>query len=94
MKAAAVGGIFIAWFNLTKEAFNLSWHIMTTSPKKDTYEPVTSVECTECGNLFTDDEQFVCADCIEPGFECAECGNFFPDETFVCFECCGGPILD
>ena len=67
MKAAAVGGIFIAWFNLTKEAFNLSWHIMTTSPKKDTYEPVTSVECIKCRHLFDrdlEDAPFVCMECL------------------------------
>ena len=94
LKTAALGGIFMLWYTFTEATLKFSWHIMTTSPENDTYEPVTSVECTECGNLFTYDEQFVCPDCIEPCFECAECGNFFPDETFVCFECSGGPTLN
>ena len=42
LKAAAVGGIFMAWFNFTIEAFKFSWHIITTTPEKETYMPVTS----------------------------------------------------
>ena len=67
LKAAAVGGIFILWTNITIEAFKLSWHIISTSPEKDNYRPVTSVMCTECRNLFDrdlEDDPFVCMDCL------------------------------
>ena len=67
LKAAAVGGIFILWTNITIEAFKLSWHIISTSPEKDNYRPVTSVMCTECRHLFDrdlEDDIFVCMDCL------------------------------
>ena len=67
LKAAAVGGIFILWTNITIEAFKLSWHIISTSPKKDDHGPVTSVMCTECRHLFPrdlEDDAFVCMDCL------------------------------
>ena len=43
LKAAAVGGIFMMWANSTIEAFKFSWHIISTSPKKDTYKAVSKV---------------------------------------------------
>ena len=67
LKAAAVGEIFILWTNITIEAFKLSWHIISTSAKKDDYEPVTSVMCTECRHLFDrdlEDDIFVCMGCL------------------------------
>ena len=67
LKAAAVGGIFILWTNITIEAFKLSWHIISTSPEKDNYRPVKSVMCTECRHLFPhdlEDDPFVCMDCL------------------------------
>ena len=65
LKVAAVGGIFMLWTSFTLEAFKLSWHIMTTSPKKDDYEPVTSVMCIKCRHLFPyDKEPFVCMECL------------------------------
>ena len=54
LKAVAVGGIFAIWVKLTIEAFNLSWHIVTTSPEKETYKAITLVKCDECGELFND----------------------------------------
>ena len=66
LKAAAVGGIFMLWTNITIEAFKISWHIISTSPKKDNYGPVTSVMCTEYRHLFPgdlEDEPFVCFSC-------------------------------
>ena len=67
LKAAAVCGIFMLWTNITIEVFKLSWHIISTSPEKDNYGPVTSVMCTECRNLFDrdlEDDPFVCMDCL------------------------------
>ena len=67
LKAAAVGGIFMLWTNITIEAFKLSWHIISTSPEKDNYRPVKSVMCTECRHLFPrdlEDELFVCMACL------------------------------
>ena len=90
LKAAALGGIFMLWYTFTEATLKFSWHIMTTSPEKDTYKPVTSIECSECRRFFP------CSDCKKPGpgFECAECGDFFPNETFVYFECSGGPTMN
>ena len=67
LKAAAVCGIFMLWTNITIEVFKLSWHIISTSPEKDNYRPVTSVMCTECRHLFPrdlEDDPFVCMDCL------------------------------
>ena len=56
LKASAVGGIFMIWYNFTIEAFKFAWHIISTSPKKDTYEPVFKVLCENFRKLYDDDE--------------------------------------
>ena len=61
LKAAAVGGIFVMWAKLTIEAFNLSWHIISTSREKETYKAITMVKCDECGELFNDEN--ICFPC-------------------------------
>ena len=63
LKVAAVGGIFAIWAKFTLEAFNLSWHIITTSPEKETYKAITisMVKCDECGELFNDES--ICFSC-------------------------------
>ena len=69
LKAAAVFGIFMLWTNITKEAFKLSWHII--SPEKDTLNVVRKAGCQKCGNIFNDDdfdviiEKCLCFDCRE-----------------------------
>ena len=66
LKAAAVSGIFMAWANFTIEAFKFSWHIISTSPEKETYKAVTKVMCTECKHFFNDeseDEPYICLSC-------------------------------
>ena len=71
LKAAAVSGIFILWANLTIEAFKLSWHIISTSPKKETLEVVRKAVCENCGNIYNDDdfdviiERCLCFECRE-----------------------------
>ena len=60
-KAAAVGGIFSLWVKFTIEAFKFSWHIISTSPEKETYKAVTKVRCEECKEFF--DEENVCFTC-------------------------------
>ena len=68
LKAAAVGGIFMIWYNFTKEAFNFSWHIMTTSPEKETLV-VRKAVCEKCGHVYHDDDfdeiigKCLCFDC-------------------------------
>ena len=67
LKAAAFGGIFMLWTNITIEAFKLSWHIISTSPEKDTYKAVTNVMCTECKHIFpgdSEDKPFICLSCL------------------------------
>ena len=71
LKAAAVGRIFIFWVNITIEAFKLSWHIISTSPEKETLEFVRKAVCQNCGNVYNDDdfdvitEKCLCFDCRE-----------------------------
>ena len=57
LKAAAVGGIFMIWTNLTIEALKFSWHIISTSPGEDTYKPLVKLVCQRCGEFFEDDEE-------------------------------------
>ena len=56
LKAAAVCGIFMLWANITIEAFKLSWHIISTSPEKDTLNVVRKGVCQNCGNVYNDDD--------------------------------------
>ena len=71
LKAAAVGGIFMLWTKITIEAFKLSWHIISTSPEKDTLNVVRKAVCQNCGNVYYDDdfdvitERCLCFDCRE-----------------------------
>ena len=71
LKAAAVGGIFAIWTKFTLEAFNLSWHIITTSPEDEPLKVVRKAVCEKCGNLYDDDdfhviiERCICFDCRE-----------------------------
>ena len=69
-KAAAVGGIFMLWANITIEAFKLSWHIISTSPEKETYKAVTSVMCKECKHFFPGDSK---------DEHCLSCKGYYPD---------------
>ena len=70
LKAAAVGGIFMLWANITIEAFKLSWHIISL-PEKDTLNVVRKAVCQNCGNVYNDDdfhvitERCLCFDCRE-----------------------------
>ena len=71
LKVAAVGGIFMTWFNFTIEAFKFSWHIITTTPEKETLEVVRKAVCEKCGNVYNDDdfdviiERCLCFECRE-----------------------------
>ena len=71
LKVAALGGIFITWLNFTKEAFKFSWHIITTTPEKETLEVVRKAVCEKCGNVYNDDdfdviiERCLCFECRE-----------------------------
>ena len=56
LKLAAVGVIFMLWANITIEAFKLSWHIISTSPEKDTLNVVRKAVCQNCGNVYHDDD--------------------------------------
>ena len=57
LKFVAVSGIFMAWYNLTIEAFKFSWHIISTSPEEETYKPCVKLVCQRCGKFFEDDEE-------------------------------------
>ena len=57
LKAAAVGGVFMIWYNFTIEAFKFSWHIISSSPKKENWEaPSFKAVCGNCQELYDDDE--------------------------------------
>ena len=65
LKAAAVCG------GVTIEAFKLSWHIISTSPEKETLEVVRKAVCENGGNVYDDDnfdeiiEKCLCFECRE-----------------------------
>ena len=68
LKAAAVGGIFMVWANLTIQVFKFSWHIITTSP--GTYKTYYKNVCQKCGEIYDDDKEMhvisgalLCEDC-------------------------------
>ena len=56
LKVAAVGGIFMIWSNFTIEAFKFACHIISTSPEKETWAPITKAVCGNCQELYDDDE--------------------------------------
>ena len=56
LKAAAVSGIFMIWYNFSIEAFKFAWHIISTSPKKVTCGPVFKAVCGNCQEIYDDDE--------------------------------------
>ena len=57
LKVAAVVGIFMVWANFTIEAFKFSWHIISTSPEKETYKASFKMVCQNCGEIYDDDEE-------------------------------------
>ena len=56
-KLIAVSGIFMMWTKFTIEAFNFSWHIISTSPDEETYKPLVKLVCQNCGEIYDDDEE-------------------------------------
>ena len=56
LKVAAVSGIFMIWANFTIEAFKFSWHIISTSPEKETYKASFKAVCGHCQDYYDDDE--------------------------------------
>ena len=69
LKVAAVGGIFMIWYNFTIEAFKFSWHILSTSPGEETYKPSFKIMCENCRELYDDDERHL----INGSFLCVAC---------------------
>ena len=57
IKTAAVSGIAFFWVNFTVKAFKFAWHIVSTSPKDETWEPIVKqrVMCKSCHGYFLDD---------------------------------------
>ena len=55
-KLIAVGGIFTMWAKFTIEAFKFSWHIITTSPEKETHKASFKAVCGNCQEHYDDDE--------------------------------------
>ena len=56
IKTAAVGGIVLVWVNFTIEAFKMAWHIVSTSPEKETLEASFKAVCGNCQEHYDDDE--------------------------------------
>ena len=71
IKTAAISGILMLWASFTIEAFKFSWHIISTSPEKVTWEPVRKIMCEECYEFFWDDGnvlehgKFLCETCSD-----------------------------
>ena len=57
IKTAAISGIALVWVNFTVKAFKMAWHIISTSPEEENWEPIVkqSVMCEECQECFLDD---------------------------------------
>ena len=62
----------MVWSEFTRQAFNFSWHIITTPTEEVTWESDTKVMCEECKEVFSDDEydedelvhgKFLCESC-------------------------------
>ena len=56
IKTAAISGIGLFWVSFTIEAFKFAWHIVSTSPEKETWKPITKAVCGNCQELYDDDE--------------------------------------
>ena len=67
IKTAAVGGIAFLWVNFTVEAFKIAWHIISTSPEDETWEPIVKqrVMCESCHGNFLDDGGELCESCSD-----------------------------
>ena len=66
IKTAAVSEIVLVWVNFTVEAFKMAWHIISTSPEKETWKAVSKVMCEECHEFFIDeleDGKYICWTC-------------------------------
>ena len=57
LKADAISGIIFTWINFTIEVFKFSWHIISTSPREETYKPLVKLVCKNCGEFYEDDEE-------------------------------------
>ena len=56
IKTAAIIGIGLFWVNFTTETFKFAWHIISTSPEKETYKPSFKAVCGHCQEHYDDDE--------------------------------------
>ena len=67
IKTAAISGIVLVWVNFSVEAFKMAWHIISTSPEKETWKAVSKVMCAECRQFFIDksdeNETYICCSC-------------------------------
>ena len=71
IKTAAVTGIVFVWANFTVNAFQMSWHIISTSPEKEEICSMKKmVVCEQCQKHFLDDgneleqNKFLCESCL------------------------------
>ena len=73
IKVTAISGISLFWVNFTIEAFKFARHIFSTSPEKETSEPVVKqrVMCEECQGYFLDDG----GELIHGKFLCEYCSD-------------------
>ena len=70
IKTAAVTGVGLVWANFTVRAFEVAWHIVSTSPKKEIWPMKKMVVCEQCQKHFLDDggeleqNKFLCGPCL------------------------------
>ena len=70
IKTAAVNGVGLVWANFTVRAFEVAWHIVSTSPKKEIWPMKKMVVCAQCQKHFLDDggeleqNKFLCGPCL------------------------------
>ena len=73
IKSVAVSGIGLVWVNFILKALKMAWHIISTSPKEETWKAVSKemVMCEECQEHFFDDRnelkhgRFLCETCSD-----------------------------
>ena len=69
LKGVCVGALTSVLFNFTLKAFELAWHVISTSPDDYTLKVISIAVCEECEERFLDDGnelengRFLCENC-------------------------------
>ena len=85
IKTVAVSGIAFLWANFTVKAFQIAWHIISTSPEKEEILPMKEmVVCEQCQKHFLDDGN----ELEQNKFLCEACRVLFLKKNFINISSC------